>query len=213
MRNKVGWGVLTLFALVEVLFAGRYLTLDPALFFSEQRAIYSAHLTILMMHIVGSMVALGLGPFLFLPGWRSKRPALHRWLGRVYLLGNLAGGVGGLLLSSYAYSGALARNGFATLALLWLATGLMAFLRIRAGNVNDHRRWMMRNFALTLAGVMLRLQVPLLTTVMDFAIAYPLIAWLCWVPNLLIAEWLLRPHRSVGSRPVTKGMLYTAVKG
>jgi hypothetical protein len=56
---------------------------------------------------------------------------------------------------------------------------------------------MVRNFALTFAAVTLRLWLP--TAIIagaPFELAYPVIAWLCWVPNLLLAELLLRqtPH-------------------
>lgn len=197
MRNKILWGLMTFLSLLTVLLVSRYLTLDPDLFFPEQRAIYLAHLTGLIIHVVGSMVALALGPFLFLPGLRNKRPALHRWLGRIYLTGNLFGGVAGLYMSTYAYTGEIARNGFATLGLLWLATGLMAYVRIRDGNVAEHRRWMIRNFALLLAGVMLRLQSPLLSMVFSFETAYQIVAWSCWLPNLFVAEWLVRQRVGV----------------
>ena len=46
-------------------------------------------------------------------------------------------------------------------------------------------------------GVMLRLQLPILSSVLDFAVAYQIVAWTAWVPNLLIAEWLLRSQRSM----------------
>ncbi|MFN8493072.1 MAG: DUF2306 domain-containing protein [Caldilineaceae bacterium] len=202
IRNKAGWGLMTLLSLATVLLVSRYLTLNPDVFFSEQRAVYLAHLTSLMLHVIGSMTALALGPFLFLNSLRNKWPVLHRWLGRVYLLGNLVGGIGGLLLSPHAYAGFITRSGFATLALLWLATGLMALIRIRNGDVAAHRRWMVRNFALTLGGVMLRLQAPLLSSVLDFAVAYKIVAWTAWAPNLLVAEWLLRTRRSVVGGPV-----------
>ena len=52
---------------------------------------------------------------------------------------------------------------------------------------------MMRNYALTFAGVMLRVWVPLfLAAGMDFTAAYVIIAWFCWVPNLLVVEWVIR---------------------
>lgn len=197
MRNKLLWGLMTLLSLLTVLLVSRYLTLDPEVFFPEQRAVYLAHLTGLIVHVIGSMVALALGPFLFLPSARNQWPALHRWLGRVYLLGNLFGGVAGLTMSTYAYTGEIARNGFAMLGLLWLATGLMAYVRIRDGNVAEHRRWMMRNFALLLAGVMLRLQLPLLSMVFSFETAYQIVAWSSWLPNLFVAEWLVRQRIDV----------------
>lgn len=196
MRNKFLykflWGLMTLLSLLTVLLASRYLTLDPDVFFPEQRTIYLAHLTALMLHVIGSMMALTLGPFLFLNRLRSKWPAVHRWLGRLYLLGNLFGGLAGLYMSTYAYTGEIARNGFATLALLWLTTGLMAYVRIRDGNVSAHRRWMVRNFALLFAGVMLRLQTPFLDMAFGYEVGYMIVAWSSWAPNLLVAEWIVR---------------------
>lgn len=35
----------------------------------------------------------------------------------------------------------------------------MAYLAIRAGNIKLHQQWMIRSYALTLAGVTLRLQL------------------------------------------------------
>ncbi len=53
--------------------------------------------------------------------------------------------------------------------------------------------WMLRSYALIFAGVMLRLELPLLTLAFGaFPPAYRAVAWLCWVPNLLIALWFTR---------------------
>ena len=60
-----------------------------------------------------------------------------------------------------------------------------------------HRRWMIRSIALTLAAVTLRIQIPV-SMMLDipFDTAYPVIAWLCWVPNLVVAEMIVRwPRR------------------
>ena len=68
----------------------------------------------------------------------------------------------------------------------------MAFVRIRQGNRVDHRRWMIRSYALTLAAVTLRLYLPASFGLgVPFASAYPVIAWICWVPNLIVAEAIL----------------------
>ena len=56
---------------------------------------------------------------------------------------------------------------------------------------------MVRNYARTLAAVTLRNELPLLLVArMQFSYAYVIVSWLCWVPNLLVAEWLLRPQAS-----------------
>ncbi|MEQ9003518.1 MAG: DUF2306 domain-containing protein, partial [Pseudomonadales bacterium] len=63
-------------------------------------------------------------------------------------------------------------------------------------DIDGHRRWMVRNFALTFAAVTLRLELGLLTGALGWSFdhAYLTVAWLCWVPNLVVAEWwLLRP--------------------
>jgi hypothetical protein len=55
---------------------------------------------------------------------------------------------------------------------------------------------MIRSYALCLAAVTLRLYLPLSGAIgIPFDDAYPAIAWLCWVPNLVAAEWLVIPGR------------------
>jgi len=40
--------------------------------------------------------------------------------------------------------------------------------------------------------VSLRILLPLSgLSGIPFATAYPAVAWLCWIPNLLLAEWIL----------------------
>ena len=158
----------------------------------DMRVTFATHSTGVYLHIFASMLALVLGPFQFSPRLRATRIQFHRWLGRIYLgVGVLLGGLAGLYMAVYAYGGIAAKLGFACLAIAWLFTGLRAYLAIRAGKVALHRQWMVRNFALTFAAVTLRLYLPLsMVTGIPFQLAYPIIAWMCWVPNLVIAEWL-----------------------
>ena len=52
---------------------------------------------------------------------------------------------------------------------------------------------MVRSYAVCYAAVMLRLQMwPLGSVFGDFATAYQVVSWSCWVPNLVFAEWWLR---------------------
>lgn len=164
----------------------------------DMRMAFESHRTAIYAHIFGSAVALAIGPLQFLPRLRSARPRLHRWLGRLYLgIGVLIGGLAGLLMAFHAFGGAVGRLGFGMLAVLWLYTGLRAFLAIRVRDVATHRRWMVRNFALTFAAVTLRMWLPAsVASGVPFELAYPVIAWLCWVPNLAVAELLLGSARS-----------------
>lgn len=162
-----------------------------ALVHPDMKANFLAHSTGIYVHAFASIVALTLGPFQFSTYLRQQYTNVHRWLGRAYLaVGVLVGGLSGFYMSQFAYGGLMAKLGFATLAVLWLYTGLRAYLAIRRGAIAEHRKWMVRNFSLTFAAVMLRLYLPAsMAAGAEFSLAYPIIAWLCWGPNLAFAEW------------------------
>ena len=102
----------------------------------------------------------------------------------------------GFALALDSFAGPVARAGFALLAVLWLGTSLRAYVCIRRRDIGAHRDWMLRSYALTLAAVTLRIYLPASQIAgIHFMVAYPAIAWLCWVPNLLLAEWLIRSGR------------------
>lgn len=61
---------------------------------------------------------------------------------------------------------------------------------------------MVRNFALAFAAVILRLWLPAAVAAgVPFELAYPAVAWLCWVPNLLLAERLFNRTTAGKSAP------------
>jgi uncharacterized membrane protein len=203
--RKIGWSVMTFLAALVFLVAGRYLTLNPDVYFPEQKAVYMLHTTALLMHIVGAMLAVIIGPFQFLSKLRSRRFLnVHRWLGRTYLIAVLVGGLGGLYMAPLSYGGLPTHLGFAVLGILWLFSGWKAYRHIRRKEIESHREWMMRNYALTFAGVMLRLWLPLLTSIgFEFLPSYLVVAWLCWIPNLLVVEWMIRRRRAGRQRVTT----------
>jgi uncharacterized membrane protein len=158
----------------------------------DMRAAFEANRAAIYLHIFASAVALFLGPLQFWVRLRTARPALHRWSGRIYLgIGVLIGGLAGLYMAFHAFGGLASRLGFGCLALAWLYTGFRAYRAIRARDIVSHRRWMVRNFALAFAAVTLRLWLPAaMVSGIPFEAAYPVIAWLCWVPNLVVVEML-----------------------
>lgn len=191
--SVVGNGLLYLLALGVAgyaVFAYSFLPLG-SLVHPDMKANFLAHPAGIYAHAFASVFALALGPFQFSTHLRQKRINVHRWLGRAYLgVGVLVGGLSGLYMAQFAYGGYVAKLGFATLALLWLYSGLRAYRAIRRGAIAEHSKWMIRNYSLTFAAVMLRLYLPSsMAAGVEFSLAYPIIAWLCWVPNLAFAEW------------------------
>ena len=160
----------------------------------DVRASFASHSAgVLYAHVFGASVALLFGPVQFWAHVRSSWPMLHRWLGRLYLgVGVVIGGVSGAVLAWQAYGGPWSRAGFLSLALAWLASGAVAWHKIRHGDVEAHRRWMVRNFGLSLAAVSLRFGLPALVAGgVTMPVAYPLMAWLCWLPQAAWIEWRL----------------------
>jgi len=144
------------------------------------------------MHVLGSGLALLIGPFQFLAGLRSRRPALHRRLGQTYVAMIFIGGIGGIGLAVMAHGGLVARVAFFTLDVLWIYTIVRAFSAIRAGHIVTHQQWMMRNFALTFGAVMLRVWLGVGALLgWSFDEMYPVTTWFAWVPNLILVEWYL----------------------
>lgn len=165
-------------------------------------------------HFLASGTALLVGGFQFSARLRRSRPALHRWIGRGYLLAVLVGSIGGMGLAMISHGGPPTHVAFSLLSALWLYSGLQAYRAIRDGDVAEHRRWMIRNFSLTFAAVTLRIELGLLIEAVGWTFdeAYVTVAWLSWVGNLLLAEWwLLHERRRAYSHSRTGGSATLAV--
>lgn len=188
---------MTLLASLIALVSLRYFILSPEAATGEPLAQrFAQYITPLLFHAGGGAIALFLGAWNFWGVFRNKYLDLHRWLGRIYLLAVFVGGTAGLYLALTAFGGLPTRIGFSTLAVLWLATAVMAYLRIRQGDVQAHREWVIRSYALTFSAVMLRLWLPLFFSLgFNFPEAYTTVAWLCWVPNLLVAELIISSRK------------------
>ncbi|WP_138424167.1 DUF2306 domain-containing protein [Maritimibacter alexandrii] len=157
-----------------------------------------------LAHVVAAPIALAAATFQLMPRLRSRRPALHRWTGRVYGVAIVIAAIGALVMAPVSNGGPLASLGFGSLAILWLGTTAIGISRARKRDIAAHRRWMTRSFALTFAAVTLRLELVVLTIAgLTYVEAIEILAWASWVPNLLVAEWLLRRPRRLRVRPAT----------
>lgn len=146
----------------------------------------------LALHAALAGTALIIGPFQFLP-WVRNRRSLHRTLGKIYVASCLISGLAGFILSFGNTAGPIAGFGFGTLALIWIYSTGQALRMAQARRFDEHRRWMIRSFALTFGAVTLRIYLPMSQVMgIEFLDAYRAIAWLAWVPNLMVAEAYLR---------------------
>ncbi|MCE0538200.1 DUF2306 domain-containing protein [Kineosporia rhizophila] len=158
----------------------------------------------LYVHIFGSALALVLSPIQLSARVRARVPRLHRVTGRIVLLAILLGGTSALVIAPANDAGPIGVAGFGLLGLSWLGCAGLALRSVLRRDFAAHRRWAIRTFALTYAAVMLRLWLLVLITAqsaagvadqMAFDRAYLLVPFLCWVPNLVVAERFLRLRR------------------
>jgi len=146
-------------------------------------------------YLIGGSVALLLGAIQFSRILRSRWLDLHIAFGWLYFVGVLIGGVGCLYMAVTTQSGLIAQFGFTMLGVLWLVTAVPSLVAVFSDDITTHRRWIIRNYSLTYAAVTMRVYMGMLEGYgVDPTEAYQLVAWLCWVPNLVLAEWLFIPR-------------------
>lgn len=199
--SRSAWMLMALLSLAVALTSYRYVLNAGPLASNVMANLFAK--PFLIIHVAGAATALLVAPFQVLPGLRARQPALHRVTGRIYVAGCLVGGIGGFFLALGSTAGPIATAGFGLLAVAWIGVTVQAWRLAMAGRIAEHRAWMIRSLALTLAAVTLRLYLPLAAmSGAHFVEAYRAISFLCWVPNLLLAEaWLFAapPRAGVGS--------------
>ena len=153
----------------------------------------------LAIHVISGTVALLIAPFQFVARIRSKWPVLHRTTGWIYVGACAVAAPSGLILSIGTTAGPVAAWGFGIGAVLY---AVFTWLGVRAAigrRFDEHREWMLRSYALLANAITLRLMLPAAGFMgIGFFTAYPIIAWLGWVTNLLLVEYAIRRKRRAG---------------
>lgn len=102
-------------------------------------------------------------------------------------------GPAGLLMGFYANGGITSRIAFVMLAFLWIFFTAMALIKARQKDFKAHRRFMIRSYALTLSALTLRAWKYAITNMFELPPmdVYRTVAWLGWVVNLGVAEYII----------------------
>ncbi|HTD99141.1 MAG TPA: DUF2306 domain-containing protein [Mucilaginibacter sp.] len=149
--------------------------------------------TAFYIHITFGGIALITGWTQFSQRLRDSYLSTHRLVGKIYVASVMLSSLAGLFIAFFASGGIVCVLGFGLLALLWFFTVVKAYTTILKGNIKQHENWMIRNYALAFAAVTLRIWLPLFSNFVfhDFTPAYRIVSWLCWVPNIIIAEMIV----------------------
>jgi len=163
----------------------------------EQVSIY---IPVFYVHVYSAIVVLLAGFTQFNSNLLQKYSKLHRYLGYVYVITILLfAAPSGIFIGYFANGGLFAKISFMLLGILWFTFTLKALQTARKRDFAAHRNFMYRSFALTLSAITLRLWKVILVFLFHPAPmdVYQIIAWLGWIPNLLIAEWIIKKQSTL----------------
>lgn len=145
------------------------------------------------LHIIFGGLALLTGWMQFIPTIRVTKPKLHRLIGFIYVVSVFISSISGVGIGVFATGGIIAALGFNCLGFIWFYTTYKAYATIIAGDVAKHRMWMIYSFSACFTGVTLRIWMPLLALLFDdFVTGYRIVAWLSWLPNILVASLIIK---------------------
>jgi uncharacterized membrane protein len=150
------------------------------------------------IHVFTAILALPAGATQFSKYLLKHFPEVHRMNGRLYVISIIfLAAPSGFFIGLFANGGISSRISFCLLAILWAWFSFQAFQKARQKDFRSHKAFVYRSFALTLSAITLRAWKVVLIEFfhprpMD---VYQVVAWLGWIPNLLIAEYLI--HKKI----------------
>jgi hypothetical protein len=197
VTQKISKIVISLFAIIIGLYPGIYFFKERTfgLLSSKSNELLTNPLwnAAFYTHIILGGIALLIGWLQFSTKLRLTNLSIHRTIGKIYIVSVLISSLSGIGLGFFATGGFVTSTGFICLGSVWFTTTLVAYLEIRKLRVEQHRRLMIYSYAVCFAAVTLRIWLPLLIIIFrDFMVAYTIVAWLCWVPNLFVANLIVR---------------------
>lgn len=195
--NKVSWLVFVVLANAVGLYPLTYFIIDRQFGLLGSKSPELLANTFWNIGFYGHILLGGLALFV---GWaqfskklRNANIKMHRNVGKVYIVSVMISGICGVYIAFNATGGLIASLGFICLGLIWLFTTIKAYIAVRNMDISLHKGFMIYSYAACFAAVTLRIWLPILNIIFeDFTIAYRIVAWLCWVPNLIFAFFWVR---------------------
>ena len=205
IRKKItGWlllGLLAFFAFLMLRITLPYLAMeDNVAFLRIKKSVIGNQgwKASFYVHVFTSMFALVAGFTQFSSFILKKHKRLHRGMGLTYVaVVLLLSGPAGFWMGLYANGGLSSRIAFCLLAALWWGSTFLAFRAARKSDFVRHKNFMIYSYALTLSAITLRAWKWLIVLLfqpnpMD---VYMLVAWLGWVPNVVVALLIVAQGR------------------
>nr|WP_042183597.1 DUF2306 domain-containing protein [Kibdelosporangium sp. MJ126-NF4]CEL15581.1 membrane protein, putative [Kibdelosporangium sp. MJ126-NF4]CTQ98245.1 membrane protein, putative [Kibdelosporangium sp. MJ126-NF4] len=197
-RRQIIWAVTAVSAVAAAAFSlPTYLTGDTSASRIPLDPDIALHYLSIVVHALPASLLLAIGPFQFAATLRARRPGLHRVLGRVYMVSVVVAAVVAIVAATFSVSGISAQIAFYLLSAAWIYSLVQGYRAIRQGQVQLHRIWMIRNYALSFAAVALRAFLGLGLALrgpfpsLTFADIYTTSVWSSIVVCAVVAEYFI----------------------
>ena len=196
--KKISWWIFGLLSIVIGLYPIIYFIIDRnfGLLHFKPAELLSSNLwnVAFYTHIILGGFALLIGWIQFPKGFRDRNRKLHKRIGMAYVGAVFFSSLTAIYIGLYATGGIVSILGFVSLGIVWFVTTMMGWFTAKKHDYDAHEDWMIFSYAATFAAVTLRIWLPILIMIYqgDFIPAYQIVAWLCWVPNIAVAFWIVR---------------------
>ena len=162
------------------------------------------------LHFAAGGIILILGCIQLLDGVRSKYPAFHRWVGRVYVVASIITALGGLafIFLKGTIGGLWMNVAFTGYGVLTFLAAVYAIKYARSGDFEKHRAWAIRLFALAIGSWLYRMEYGFWFLFMDRAghasdFTGPFdyfMDFFFYIPNLGIAQLFISRKSLINNR-------------
>ncbi len=184
------------------------LAYDPALS-RLPLAKFPFYFPLLVGHVTFATVAIATCVLQVWPWLRHRHPRVHRNAGRVYVASVWPTALSVIVISVAWPFGPVEGLSDVVHALMWVAATTYGFMLARQGRFADHRRWMLRSFALVMSNILNRIIGPLIGVIyatqlhttfhgshlVESQAVSASTSWLCWTVALIAMEWWLDGER------------------
>lgn len=165
------------------------------------------------LHFATGGIILLLGSIQLLDSVRIRYPAVHRWVGRIYIISSIFAALGGLLfiVLKGTIGGLVMDIGFSLYGILMFIAAIETYRHAVARRLEKHRAWALRLFALAIGSWLYRMDYGfwiMLTDGLGHAKHFTgpfdqIMAFFFYIPNLLVAEIFIRA-KQYKSNPLLK---------
>jgi hypothetical protein len=173
-------------------------------------ALFAANAGMTRGHVISGLVLALLIPVQLSARIRQRFPHVHRWLGRALIIVGIAVGLTGYAMVVTPVGGAIELSAIVFYGTALLACLVMAWTRIRCGDVSHHREWILRAIAIVLgiattrpvvAAFFLTSPLTQLSPAQFFGVAF----WIGFTSTALAGEgyvrWTRKGRNVLGNHP------------